>query len=130
MSDTKKILIADDDIDVIDQLTIMLSPAGYTIKSAESQAEAEAMLDQYQPDVAIVDLMMENMDSGFVLSHTIKRKYPDTGVILLSAVASETGIDFDATTENEKEWMKADTLLDKPVRAEQIRTEVERLLHD
>ena len=41
-------------------------------------------------------------------------------VILVTAVASETGLDFDAATAEERGWIKADAVLDKPVRFEQL----------
>jgi hypothetical protein len=40
----------------------------------------------------------------------------------------ETGIEFDAQTPDERSWIKADTLIQKPVRPEQLIREIERLL--
>ena len=80
------------------------------------------------PDLAILDLMMENMDSGFVLCHQIKHLYPDTPVILLTVVRSETGVDFSPRSKGAASWIKADVLLDKPIRPEQLRIEVQRLM--
>ncbi|MFH1569355.1 MAG: response regulator, partial [Gemmatimonadota bacterium] len=74
------------------------------------------------------DLMMEEMDSGFALAHRLKTLYPDTPVILLTAVAAETGLHFGVTTADEQAWIKADTFMDKPVRPEQLKGEIERLL--
>jgi len=128
MKPLAKILIVDDDLDVIEQLSLILKAAHYDVRTAESQADAEALLPTYQPDIAIVDLMLETMDSGFVLAYRIKQRYPHTGVIILTAVTSETGLDFDLDTAAEKQWVKADALLDKPVRAEQIKAEIARLL--
>jgi CheY-like chemotaxis protein len=128
MTPLAKILVVDDDLDVLDQLSLILKSANYAVQTAESQADAEALLASFQPDVAIVDLMLETMDSGFVLAYRIKQRYPRTGVIILTAVTSETGLDFDLDTAAEKQWVKADALLDKPVRAEQIKAEIARLL--
>ena len=49
-------------------------------------------------------------------------------VILVTGVAGETGIEFDAATEEEKSWIKADVLLSKPIRAEQVLGELTRLI--
>jgi CheY-like chemotaxis protein len=98
------------------------------VTTAQSQAEAEDALLTAIPDLAIVDLMMENADSGFVLCHHIKKLYPKTPVIILTAVAAATGIDFTATRGDAASWVKADTLLDKPVRPEELKAEVRRLL--
>jgi len=49
-------------------------------------------------------------------------------VILLTAVESATGVGFGHATGGAASWIKADVLLDKPVRPEQLRNEVKRLL--
>lgn len=126
----KTVLVVDDDIDVVEQLNLILDAAGYQVQTADSQAAAEEWLAAHQPDVAIVDLMMENSDSGFVLAYHIKRKFAQVPVIILTSVTSETGVDFDLNTPGERSWIKADSFLDKPVRSEQILGEVRRLLKE
>jgi len=86
------------------------------------------LIKNLKPDIAILDLMMENLDGGFALAYHLKKKYPDVPIIICSAVANETGIEFDATSDEEKSWIKADYFLSKPIRFEQLRTEIERLL--
>ena len=44
-----------------------------------------------QSELAILDLMMEEKDSGFVLCHRIKKLYPDTPVMMVIAVKAATG---------------------------------------
>ena len=95
---------------------------------AQGQKEGEEALLTTVPDLAVLDLMMENMDSGFVLCHHVKRLFPDTPVILLTAVKSATGLDFRPSPDEAASWVKADVILDKPVRPEQLRQEVKRLL--
>lgn len=128
MSETRTILLADDDPDVLEQVGIILAGEGFDVVSASSQQEAEELLLGIRPDLAIVDLMMEQTDSGFVLCHRIKKLYPETPVILLTAVTAQTGLSFDTSSEDARSWIKADKIMDKPVRAEQIRAEARRLL--
>jgi CheY-like chemotaxis protein len=124
----KKILIVDDDTDFIDQLEIMLKQADYSIDKTYSRAEAEEYLQKNQPDLAIVDLMMENTDSGFALCYHIKKKYNNLPVIMVTAVTNETGFQFDAATKEEQTWIRADAFLAKPIRFEQLKRELTRLL--
>jgi CheY-like chemotaxis protein len=128
MTMTKKILIVDDDVDQLEYVAMILKADGYDVITAQGQKEGEDAILTAIPDLAILDLMMENMDSGFVLCHQIKRMYPDTPVILLTAVESATGVDFSPTSRGAASWIKADVLIDKPVRPEQLRNEVKRLL--
>jgi CheY-like chemotaxis protein len=81
-----------------------------------------------KPDIAVIDLMMEQNDDGFVLAYRLKKKYPDVPVIMVTAVTSETGIDFTSAPDTGG-WMKADALLQKPVRFEQLEAQIKRLCH-
>jgi len=128
MDTPKKILVVDDDIDLLEQVATILAGDGYDVRQAQGQEEAEELLTSFIPDLAVLDLMMENMDSGFVLCHDIKKLYPGTPVIILTAVQAATGLDFKARSEEAGSWVNADVLLDKPVRPEQLKAEVRRLL--
>jgi CheY-like chemotaxis protein len=128
MSDMKKVLVVDDDPDMVEQLAITLKNAGYEVRTGASQKEAEDALLSFHPDVAILDLMMDQMDSGFVITHKIKKLYPGTPVILLTAVTAETGLSFSDSAPEARAWVKADKVLDKPVRPEQILAEVRHAL--
>ncbi len=123
-----KILAVDDDTDYLAQLRVQLEAAGYAVSTAESVRSAEEALTREKPDLAIVDLMMERADGGFSLCHRIKKMDPRIPVLLVTAVASETGMDFDAATAEERSWVKADAVLAKPIRFEQLRREIRRLL--
>jgi CheY-like chemotaxis protein len=132
MKDTtkgKKVLVVDDDIDILEQLKLILGKAGFSVDACESRGEAEEYIAGKKPDISIVDLMMETSDAGFVFCHHLKKKYPGTPLIVLTSASAETGIDFDTVTKEERSWIKADVLLHKPARAEQILREVDRLLH-
>lgn len=129
MSQVKKVLLADDDPDILEQVAMTLQSEGYEIETANGQEEAEEKLLSFVPDIAVIDLMMEHMDSGFVLCYNIKKLFPGTPVIILTAVTASTGLDFTANSDDAKSWVRADLIMDKPVRPEQLKKEVRRLLH-
>ncbi len=130
MAERKKIMVVDDDLDLLEQMTALLTAAGYEVIPAEGHAAAEEAMLKTQPDLAVVDLMMEEKDSGFVLSYELKKLYPETPVIMLTAVVGATGLSFAAQSAEAQAWTKVDKLLDKPVRPEQLKSEVRRLLHE
>jgi len=109
----KKALLVDDDIDFLEQIDFGVREMGFQTVRAESQAEAEKMIETEQYDVAVFDLMMENEDSGFVLAYKSKKKNPDTPVVIVTSVSNETGMKFDAATEEARDWIRADIMLDK-----------------
>lgn len=129
MSNEKKIvLIADDDADYLFQMESMIKGIGFDVITAESQADAEQLLDTTKPDLAIFDLMMEQEDSGFILAYKTKRKYPNLPIIIASAATAETGFTFDLYNETDKNWIKADLYLEKGIRADQLHREINKLL--
>lgn len=122
------VLLADDDPDYLFQVAHHLRKAGYEVMAVESQAEAEQVLARTRPDIAVFDLMMESDDSGFILCYKLKRKYPDVPVILATAVARETGVTFGLSSEQERDWIRADLYLEKGLRPEQLDQEIRKLL--
>ncbi len=127
-TDKKTVLVVDDDVDLLMQVKLQLEAAGFTVITAEGEREAEKILETTRPDLAVLDLMMENMDAGFTLSYHIKKKDPSIPVILMTAVTRETGFEFDISSSEERSWIKADAILDKPIRFEQLKREIERLV--
>ena len=124
----KLVLIVDDDIDQIEQNKFLISNMGFEVITADSQKEGEEILQNTKPDLAIFDLMMENKDSGFILSYKSKKKYPDIPVMIITAVTAETGLLFGTESEEEKSWIKADKYIEKGIRSDQLQREIKKLL--
>ncbi len=124
----KTILLADDDPDVIFQVKHHLERWGYEVVAVESREEAERYLEGACPDLAILDLMMEEEDSGFILSYRIKKCRPEVPVIISTAVAAERGISFDINSPGSSSWIKADHYLEKGFRMEQLRMLIKKYL--
>lgn len=123
----KKILLVDDDIDLLEQNKIILEAKGFTVVTAESGEDGWKAFQQEKPDAAIIDLIMEEMDSGFVLCYKIKKtehgkKIP---VYILTSATYDTGFKFSAATSEEKEWIKCDGILNKPVVIEELIAKLE-----
>ena len=128
MKKQKSILLVDDDMDYLFQMKFQLERFDFNVIAAESQREAEDLIKTMKPDLAIIDLMMENEDSGFILCFKMKRKYPDVPIILATAVSAETGMSFGISSQDERKWIKADLYLEKGIRPEQLENEIKKLL--
>jgi len=122
-----KILVVEDDPDMMDQMKIYLESENYEVVSASTQKEAEPMIKPGAFSAAVLDLMMENPDSGFVLSHKIKKMDAKIPVILVTSVTKETGYYFDKA-HDPKSWIKADAIIHKELRFEQLKAELKRLM--
>lgn len=121
-------LAVDDDFDYQEIIKFFLESYGFNVITGESQAEAEDLIESENFDIAVFDLKMENSDSGFILSYKVKKKYPEKPVILVTNVTSETGFHFDVSTDEMRSWIKADAILDKDIRSEQLYKEINNLL--
>ena len=124
----KTILLVDDDEDYLFQTRLNIEQFGFRVITAESQSEAEKLLETVKPDLAILDLMMESEDSGFILAFKMKRQYPDVPVIIATAVTAETGMSFSVNSEEDRKWIKADLYIEKGIRADQLHREIIKLL--
>ncbi|MFH0733685.1 MAG: response regulator [bacterium] len=123
----KKLLLVDDDIDLLEQNKLLLESKGFSVITAESGEEGYKVFTQEKPDACIVDLIMEQHDSGFILCHRIKKtehgkKIP---VFMLTSATYETGFKFSSDTKEEREWINCDGLLNKPVVVEELISKLE-----
>lgn len=126
MTDKKQVLIVDDDQDFLDQMELMFQSRGYDTITAPGRKEAEAILEEKQPEIAIIDLMMENDDDGFILAYRLKRKLPECAVLMVTNVTGETGLEF-PRVDDSAGWISADAVFSKPVRFEQLEEQLRKM---
>ncbi len=124
----KVVLLVDDDVDFLFQMRFDLEKHDFEVLTSESQKEAEKLLETIKPDIAVIDLMMEQEDSGFILSYRLKNKYPQVPIIIVTGVTSETGMSFNLTSEEDQKSIKADLYIEKGITPEQLRVEINKLL--
>ena len=116
----KTILIVDQDILFVEPIRQKLLGMGYKVLTARSQAEAERIIEASRPDLMITEIMLEHLDSGFCLAWKVKSKYSNVPVIIVSAVTWHTGLYFNLSTPEDRNWIKADVFLNKPIRLEEL----------
>ena len=90
------ILCVDDDPDVLEAMRIVLEANNYLMETAGS---AEEGLQRYQvsnPDLVIIDLMMEEVDAGTRLVTELKAIGNKAPVFMLSSVGDQLNIMIDA----------------------------------
>ncbi len=87
-----KILVVDDDPDVLDAISIVLEAKGYKVITARDGIEGLNKLKEEKPDLMILDLLMPNLD-GFGVCKELKdprwAKYSYIPIIILSSVREE-----------------------------------------
>ena len=117
-----KILVVDDDPDILEAVTLILESQGYEVVTARDGIEGLANLKAEQPDLMILDLMMPRMD-GFAVCKELQdprwSKYKDIPILVRTSVREEasrrryeleTGLELDVDDYVEKP-MSPDVLL-------------------
>jgi len=80
----KKILIVDHDTDLRAQLSVMLTNEGYWVKEAASSLEMDLVLNEFEADMIVLDVVLPDEDGLSILRRLRKKDSPDT--IILSAL--------------------------------------------
>ena len=80
----RSILIVDDDADIRDSLTLLLSLEHYVVRLAENREEALKLLKLGEPDVILLDWFMPGISVEEFVS-VAREQYPSVQIILLSA---------------------------------------------
>lgn len=124
----KHVLIVDDDVDFVKLYSLFLRNKGLKVTAAYSAAEALETLKGESPDVVVLDVMMEHFDSGFNVSRAIKEGHPDLPVILMTAIGSETGLDFEPKDDEERNLLHADAFLDKSASPEDLLRKIREIV--
>jgi len=131
----KKILIIDDDPDVILFLETILQDHGYHSVEARNGREGWEMIKSEKPDLVLLDLMMPQK-SGISLLTEMKEdeKMREIPVIMVTGVAGETGIDLEsflkrsAGTNAENKIQGPDGYIEKPIDPEKLIILIKELL--
>ena len=93
---TGTVLCVDDDADVREILRIILEANGYATQLAASAEEGLRLFKQAPPDAVIVDLMMEEIDSGVRFVRDLRALGNNVPVIMLSSVGDAMSANIDA----------------------------------
>ena len=90
MSESKKILIVDDEQDIVETLKFMLEAQGYECFCAYDGESGLSMAKEVLPDLMILDVMMPKIN-GYKISRLLKydNKYKDIPIIMVTARSQE-----------------------------------------
>jgi len=114
MSDQKKVLIIDDDMDFREMARIVLESENYQVLDAATGEEGLEMIKSFSPDFILLDVMMEEVDSGCKVAYKIATLDIKTPVIMLSSFADEAKQTFDTMAIPVKEYLQ------KPLNPEKL----------
>ena len=111
-----KIVVVDDDQDIRDSLQAILEGNQFTVATAANKTEGMQTIKDINPDLAILDVMMDTWEDGFEMARELKKdpEFKDMPILMLTGVKEKTGIGF-KTAAGDPDWLPVDGFLDKPV---------------
>jgi DNA-binding response OmpR family regulator len=123
----QKILIVDDDPDLVEAVSIILENKGYEVVAAYDGVEGLKMARTENPDLIVLDVMMPNKD-GYEVCKELKadEKYRAIPILLLTAVVAN--IPTSKYTQQMGMETEADDYVDKPVEPDELVRRVEALI--
>jgi two-component system alkaline phosphatase synthesis response regulator PhoP len=123
----KKILLVDDDPDLVEAVSTILESKGYAVVKAYGGVEGLKKAQTENPDLIVLDVMMPDKD-GYEVCKELKadKKYRSIPVLLLTAVVSN--IPTTKYTHQMGRDTEADDYMDKPVEPEELVKRIETLI--
>lgn len=127
-----RILIVDDDPDMVLAARICLEGAGHEVLAASSSSEGLKKIQEEAPDLLVLDVMMGTTTEGFQTALTLRSPDPKSPyaayrqipILMLTAIHSTTPLRFGP----DEEYLPVDAFIDKPFEPETFLRKVETLL--
>jgi DNA-binding response OmpR family regulator len=118
-----KIAIIDDDPDILDASSIVLTSKGYKVITASNPDDGYKIVKENSPDLIILDVMMNEPDDGFFLAQKFRKEKINIPIIMYTSVSKTIGMDFGIN-----EMVPVDDFVEKPISPEELIGKVEKLL--
>jgi len=122
---SKKILIIDDDVDLVEAITTLLDAKGYEVESAPDGEEGFAKAKEKSPDLILLDVMMTRESEGFDVAAKLKgeKTTKDIPIVMITGIRKEMNLPFGF--EPDDNWLPVKAVLEKPVKPEVLLKTVE-----
>ena len=119
-----KIIVIDDDPDILDASSIVLNSKGYEVITSNNPESGYKMIKQENPDLIILDVMMNEQDDGFIHAQKLRREKIKKTIILYTSVSKTVGIEFGVS-----EIVPVDEYVEKPISPDELLRKVNKLLN-
>lgn len=128
-----KILIIDDDPDIVLSVRLTLEAAGHAVAEASNGTSGMAAIKADRPDLIILDVMMDTNTEGFQMAMKLRNPdpsseyaaYRDIPILMLTAVHSTTPLRF----EPDIDYLPVELFVDKPIDPDDLMNKVEWVLN-
>ena len=131
MNEQSKILIIEDDVDLVAAIKKMLENRGYKVAAAYDPDDGDQKMRKEKPELIILDVMFGSKgdSKGFDFAQKIRndKEFSGIPILMLTAINTERPM-FKFSPETDGEYLPVDSFLDKPVKSDELFQKVEDLL--
>lgn len=134
MAGKARVLVIDDDADVLATTRLFLESRGHEVLVAAGPEQGMQQLESGKPDVVVLDIMMPHSTEGFHWLWNVRR-HPDKAirevpVIVVSSIHQTTSMRFrEGEADETGDYLPAQAFLDKPVDPDQLAAKIDALVN-
>ncbi len=130
MSEKKTILLADDDVQLVDSIKTLLESVGYDVYHVYQSQKVVDNAKAVKPDLIVLDVMFAGPKGpdGFELSRQLSKEsdLKNIPVIILSGIRKTMELPY--AFEPDATWMPVKAFLEKPIKPDKLLSEIEKIL--
>jgi CheY-like chemotaxis protein len=131
-----KVMVVDDDRDLVQSIQDALEARQYTVATAHSGGECLDRVNEECPDLILLDVMMDGLSEGFGVVHELRSKAPDSEyaacadipIILMTGVQRKTKLRFSDIVGSEA--LPVQDFIAKPFAPRELLARVEKVLQE
>jgi DNA-binding response OmpR family regulator len=119
-----KILVVDDDADIVEATRLFLTKEGHQIEAAYNRQDGLKKAESFHPDLLILDVIMEQPDDGFTIAQELRRSGSKIPILMLTSVETVSGLAFG----KDSVMVPVDEFQSKPIEPAKLIEKVNHLL--
>ena len=125
---SRKVLVVEDDIDVLEAHQIVLEHNNYDVVTATNIKVAKEVLEHNKIDLIILDVMMEKSTDGFNFAQFVKmdQRFKNIPIIMATAVNKRTKFKFDIKQNGN--FLPVEKFMEKPIDPDDLIATIRGLL--
>ncbi len=131
MNEKSKILVIEDDVDLVAAIIKILENRGYFAFSAYDPEDGYEQMKREKPDLIILDVMFgsKGESRGFKFAQKIRsdNQFADIPILMMTAINTEKPL-YNFSPDTDGEFLPVDAFLDKPVKSDELYLKVDELL--
>jgi CheY-like chemotaxis protein len=127
----KRVLLIDDDADLVGTIRVVLESKGYEVSAADSGDKAlQVLAAGPRPDVMVLDVMMAGRGDGIIFARKVRKldAFKDIPVVMLTGMREVTGFRPIQDDPRDPIFLPVDVFLEKPVKPDVLLARIAEVL--